>query len=94
MQDKQGMASAVNMCYAFSLPGNRRESRHGSRERWDMLSHLLLHLLTNLLLCFLLSLEHSCRQALQVLGNVLGANLVIHKGPADPGHASSDIRCC
>ena len=94
MWDKQRMASAANMCYAFGLPGNRIESTQNASEYWDMLSHLLPHLLPNLLLRFLLSLKHSCRQALQVLGDVLGADLVIHKGPADTPHASPHSMCC
>ena len=87
-----GISSQV--CYAFSFPGNRTESTHRLFKCWDMLSHLLPDLLADLLLCFLLSLEHGGCQALQVLGDVLGANLVIHKGPANTGQASSDIMCC
>ena len=41
MWDKQRMASAANMCYAFGLPGNRIESTQNASEYWDMLSHLL-----------------------------------------------------
>ena len=85
MWDRQRIASAAHLCYAFSLPGNRTEMRHGSQKCWGTR-----HLLPNLLFCFLLSLEHGCCQALQVLGNILGANLVIHKGPATAEHPSSD----